>query len=80
MGLSAEHVSRGFTRVFGVTPQRYRLEARARAALADLPAAVSLAAVAVQHGFADQAHMTRSVRDVTGLPPGAWRRSNPFKT
>ena len=80
MGLSAEHVSRGFARVFGVTPQRYRLEARARAALADLAGAASLAAVAAQHGFADQAHMTRSVRAVTGLPPGAWRRSNPFKT
>jgi len=80
MGLSAEHVSRGFTRVFGVSPQRYRLEARARAALADLAGAASLAAVAAQHGFADQAHMTRSVRAVTGLPPGAWKRSNPFKT
>jgi AraC-like DNA-binding protein len=80
VGLSAAHVSRGFARVFGVSPQRYRLEARARAALADLGGAASLAAVAVQHGFADQAHMTRSVRAVTGLPPGAWRRSNPFKT
>lgn len=80
MGLSAAHVSRGFARVFGVSPKRYRLEARTRAALADLAGAPSLAAVAAQHGFADQAHMTRSVRAVTGLPPGAWRRSNPFKT
>lgn len=79
-GLSAEHVSRSFARVFGVSPQRYRLEARTRAALADLAGAAPLAAVAAQHGFADQAHMTRSVRDITGLSPGAWRRSNPFKT
>jgi AraC-like DNA-binding protein len=80
VGLSAEHVSRGFARVFGVSPQRYRLEARVRAALADLAGQASLAVVAAQNGFADQAHMTRSVRAVTGLPPGAWRRSNPFKT
>lgn len=80
MGLSAEHVSRGFSQVFGVSPQRYRMEARTRAALADLTGAVPLAVVAAQHGFADQAHMTRSVRAVTGLTPGAWKRSNPFKT
>lgn len=79
-GLSPEHLSRGFGRVFGVTPQRYRLEARTRAALADLADATSLAQVAATHGFADQAHMTRSVRAVTGRPPGAWKRSNPFKT
>jgi AraC-like DNA-binding protein len=79
-GLSPEHLSRGFRRVFGVTPQRYRLESRARAALADLTGPAALAEVAAAHGFSDQAHMTRSVRAVTGRPPGAWKRSNPFKT
>ena len=63
------------------TPSQLSGYARAALAdLADLAGAASLAAVAAQHGFADQAHMTRSVRAVTGLPPGAWRRSNPFKT
>jgi len=79
-GLSPEHLSRGFGKVFGVTPQRFRWEARARAALGDLGGAVPLAQLAAVHGFADQAHMTRSVRAVSGRPPGAWRRSNPFKT
>ena len=32
-----------------------------------------LAAIAADTGFADQAHMTRSVKDVTGASPGAWR-------
>ena len=27
----------------------------------------------VDGGFADQAHMSRAVRAVTGLPPSAWR-------
>jgi AraC-like DNA-binding protein len=80
-GLSAEHLSRGFGQVFGVSPQRYRLEARVRAALGDLVAGGrGLAELAAAHGFADQAHMTRSVRAVTGRPPGAWRTSNAFKT
>lgn len=79
-GLSPEHLSRGFGKVFGVSPQRYRLEARTRAALAALAGPAPLAEVAAAHGFADQAHMTRSIRAVTGRPPGAWKRSNPFKT
>lgn len=79
-GLSPAHLSRGFGKVFGVTPQRYRLEARTRAALADLAGPAALAEVAAAHGFADQAHMTRSIRAVTGRPPGAWKRSIPFKT
>lgn len=79
-GVSPEHLSRGFGQVFGVTPQRFRLEARARAALADLAGPRPLAELAAAHGFADQAHMTRSVREMTGRPPGAWRTSNTFKT
>lgn len=78
-GISPEHLSRGFGKVFGVTPQRYRLEARARAAVADIAGLAPLAEVAAAHGFADQAHMTRSVRALTGRAPGSLR-SIPFKT
>ncbi len=82
LGVSAEQLSRGFGKVFGVTPRRFRWEARTRAALADLAAgaALPLAELALAHGFADQAHMTRSVRALSGRPPGAWRGSNGFKT
>jgi AraC-like DNA-binding protein len=79
-GLTPEHLSRGFGRVFGVTPQRFRLEARTRAVLANLSGPDTLAEVAAAHGFADQAHMTRNVRAVTGRTPVAWKRSIPFKT
>jgi AraC-like DNA-binding protein len=79
--LSVEHLSRGFRKVFGVAPQRFGLEARARAAAADAArSAAPLAAIAVDRGFADQAHMTRAVAAVTGRTPGAWRASSPFKT
>ena len=80
-GLRAETVSRGFGRMFGLTPAAFRAEARARNAFAlittsDLP----LAQIAAVAGFADQAHLTRSVHALTGSTPGAWRRSNAFKT
>lgn len=73
-GLTPEAVSRGFRKVFAVTPSRFRLEARARAALAAIAADPSpLAAIAADAGFCDQAHMTRAVTALTGRPPGAWR-------
>jgi len=80
-GLSAEHVARGFRQVFGEGPLAYGREVRARAALASsLSGDLSLAEIAQATGFSDQAHMTRAVVALTGRPPGAWRRSNPFKT
>lgn len=83
-GLSPETVSRGFGKVFGLAPAAFRAEARARHAwrllAAAAPAGGSLASIAQAAGFADQAHMTRAIRRLTGQPPGAWRRSNSFKT
>ena len=73
-GLTAEAVSRGFRRVFGVSPSRYRLEARARRAWRELGTpGETLAGIAAAAGFADQSHMTRAVTALTGRPPGAWR-------
>jgi AraC-like DNA-binding protein len=79
--ISPEHLSRRFARLYGVAPQRFRWEARARAAWADVvTSAAPLAEIALLRGFSDQAHMTRAVSALTGRPPGAWRRSIPFKT
>lgn len=74
-GLAPETASRGFRRVFGVSPKRFRLEARARRAWRCLAGASSLAELAAETGFADQAHMTRAVTDLTGRPPRAWVKS-----
>jgi AraC-like DNA-binding protein len=80
-GLASETVSRGFGKVFGIAPAAFRAEARAGRALARIVGSdVPLAAIAAAEGFADQAHMSRAVRALTGMPPGAWRRSNSFKT
>jgi AraC-like DNA-binding protein len=79
--LSPSTVSRGFQRAFGLSPQRYRLEARTQAALRRLATTPdALATIATDAGFADQAHMTRSVRALTGLTPRDWRaRATAFK-
>lgn len=76
-GLAAETLSRGFQRVFGLTPKRFRHEQRARRALRGLSSGgPSLAVLALDSGFADQAHMTHAVTALTGLSPGAWRRAS----
>ena len=72
--LSAGSVSRGFGQVYGVTPAAYRLLQRThRAIRAILGSEAPLAALAQNCGFADQAHMVRSVRHATGLTPRALR-------
>jgi AraC-like DNA-binding protein len=83
MGLARETLSRGFGKVYGITPAGYRAEIRARRAL-DLiqQGETRLASVAAAAGFADQPHMTRGIRKLTGAAPSAWtrRKSNLFKT
>jgi AraC-like DNA-binding protein len=79
--LATATISRGFGKVFGLTPAQFRLEARAHHALSMInDSEESLAIIAVAVGFADQAHMSRAIRALTGRPPGYWRRSNRFKT
>lgn len=74
MALDPASVSRGFARAYGVSPKRFRLEARTRRALAALPVwRGSLADLAADQGFADQAHLARSVVALTGMPPVRFR-------
>lgn len=70
MKLDPASVSRGFARVYGVSPKRFRLEVRTRRALAALPGwRGTLADLAAEQGFADQAHLARAVAAMTGVPP-----------
>ena len=73
-GLAPATASRGFRRVFGVKPSRYRADVRATNAWrAVVESTDALSAIASACGFADQAHMTRELQRVTGAPPGVWR-------
>ena len=77
-GRTREHVSRAFGRLYGASPARYRCEARARRAWRTIVSDdTSLAAVAADAGFADQAHMSRAIRDLTGSAPSEWRKWKP---
>ena len=81
-GITPWALSRGFAQVFDVSPSAFRARARARHAwkairTTDMP----LARIAAHCGFADQSHMTRSVKSMTGKGPQAWRfAANRFKT
>jgi AraC-like DNA-binding protein len=73
--LAEETVSRGFQKVFGISPSAYRAQQRARRAWRMvIDGRNSLCEIAAQTGFCDQAHMTRGVRAITGKAPGEWRR------
>jgi len=74
IGLVPASVSRGFARAYGVSPKRFRLETRVRRAAHRLPCwARSLAELAAELGFADQAHMSRAIVAMTGRTPSALR-------
>ncbi|MEU4239992.1 AraC family transcriptional regulator [Actinoplanes sp. NPDC026619] len=74
VGWSPWHLSRMFRRATGCTLSTYRRRLRVRAALDELPDAPDLADLAVRTGFADQAHMTRSIRQETGRTPAVLTR------
>jgi len=72
----------GLYAVFGISPAAFRARTRARQAWNVIAASEEpLAAIAADLGFADQSHMTRSVKQLTGMAPQMCRKAaNPFKT
>jgi AraC-like DNA-binding protein len=74
-GRSREHVSRSFEKLYGVSPAAYRADCQAKRAWRMIVAnGNSLAGIAVEAGYADQAHMTRAVTKLTGMSPRRWRQ------
>ena len=70
LGLAPPSLSRGFQRAYGVSPKRYRFEQRTLRAVRRLRDwHGTLAALAVECGFADQAHLSRAIVAVTGVAP-----------
>ncbi|HEV2567920.1 AraC family transcriptional regulator [Sphingomonas sp.] len=75
-GLAPQSVSRGFRQVFGVSPKRFRAETRALRAVETLRTSrMGLADLAFSLGFADQSHLTRAVKTLTGSSPGRFARA-----
>lgn len=65
-------ITRHFRWAYGTSPDRYRMLRRLALARAAIERGQSLAAVAVDAGFADQSHLTRQFKRTYGLPPGCW--------
>jgi AraC-like DNA-binding protein len=75
LGVSPYRLSRAFPRELGVSLTRYRNRVRVGRALDRLEAGERrLAVLAADLGFADQAHLTRTVREHAGETPAALRR------
>jgi AraC-like DNA-binding protein len=73
-GMSARAFERSFQREYGLPPQQYLKRLRIQTACRLLvDTRESIAAIAQRCGFADQSHLTREFRRVTGSTPGAYR-------
>lgn len=75
-GLTREHFSRTYARIFGMTPQQARKQAALRHVLhlietTDAP----LSDVALEAGYCDQGHMSNAVRAKLGRTPLQLRRA-----
>ena len=74
-GLRPDEVSRVFGQEFGVSPKRFRLEARTRLAWRQVVgSARPFTEIAFRSGFSDLAHLSRSIHVFTGRAPQSWRR------
>jgi AraC-like DNA-binding protein len=72
-GLSAWHLIRVFRKATGLTPHAWLVDRRVHHARELLRAGESPSHIAVQCGFADQAHLTRSFKARLGVTPGQYR-------
>ena len=66
-GVHRVHLSRMFTRAFGVPPSVYRARVKALHAAAAAISGRSALDAAYGGGFADQSHMARSIKAATGV-------------
>jgi AraC-like DNA-binding protein len=72
-GMGHRRLQRIFERDYGMPPRAYLRLLRFRGALAGVSGSESLAGVAAEGGYADQAHMSREFRSLAGVPPSAAR-------
>lgn len=73
--VSRRQLERDFGRWLGVSPKHLAQVARVQAVGRHVYAGTALADAAADAGFADQAHMNRVVRQLTGLTPREFARS-----
>jgi AraC family transcriptional regulator len=75
--LGETHFSRVFKRTFGESPHAFVVRRRLEVATDHmLHTDASLRDIALECGFTDQAHLTKSFRQAMGQTPAAWRRAH----
>jgi AraC-like DNA-binding protein len=71
--LSGSYLIRAFKKRYGVAPHEYQTNRRIQVAKARLRAGAPIAQVALDVGFADQAHFQRVFKRMTAATPGQYR-------
>ncbi|MFL6230221.1 MAG: helix-turn-helix domain-containing protein [Pyrinomonadaceae bacterium] len=74
--LSPFHFSRLFSEQCGMPPHAFQNQVRVTRAKELLVAGDAVARVAAQTGFADQSHLTRQFKRLTGITPGLYQQSS----
>ncbi|RDK03979.1 AraC family transcriptional regulator [Paraburkholderia lacunae] len=72
--LSASHLIRAFKQRYGMTPHAYLINRRIQYSRAQLRRGRLIAEVALDAGFADQAHLQRTFKRLVAATPGQYRR------
>jgi AraC-like DNA-binding protein len=72
VGVAERRLRRRFVQAIGYGPATYLRVSRFQRAVSLAPRAPGLAALAAAAGYADQAHLSRDVRALTGLTPRAY--------
>ena len=75
VGVSREHATRAYRAHYLMSPMDARHGARLQQLASALQGDEPLGACALAAGYADQPHMTRAVRTLTGMSPAHLRRS-----
>jgi len=76
--LDRAYLIRAFRGAVGMPPHRYLIQIRVREAKRLIREGRPLAEVAAETGFADQSHLTRHFKSLTGLTPGRLRAEVTF--
>jgi AraC family transcriptional regulator len=73
--MSESHFSRSFKQSVGIAPYQYLMQQRVERAKQLLEQqSVAISTIALDCGFANQTHLTKVFRQITGLTPKAYQK------
>jgi len=75
-GYSPGHLVRAFRQAYGLTPHAYLINRRIQHGQNELKRGASIAEVALDAGFADQAHFQRTFKRVVAATPNQYRKAS----